>query len=370
MPVTRLSVENYRSVRELRLPLKPINVIVGANGCGKSNLYQSLGLVRHAAAGTLALALAEEGGFPSVLWAGARKKGPVRLAVELELDTYVYRLELGLPNADPRYTVFHGDPQIKEESLIRVEGRKRIRLLDRGTSLCKLANLDGRSEIYPHFLSGSESALSQILNARDYPSLDDFRREVLKWRFYHNFRTDHESPLRQPQIGVRTFALANDGHDLAAALATVRENGDAKLLDDAISDAFPGAQLLVLAERSKFEVGMEFPGIDRPMSARELSDGTLRYLCLLAALLSPTPAPLIALNEPETSLNMDLLPPLARLIAAVGGRSQIWLTTHSAVLADGITELTGVQPFRLEKLDGATHRAGRPPGLAFSAEFD
>ena len=94
--------------------------------------------------------------------------------------------------------------------------------------------------------------------------------------------------------------------------------------------------------------------LKRPLDARELSDGTLRYLCLLAALLSPRPPPLLALNEPETSLHPDLLKPLGQLLADAAQRSQLWVTTHSEVLAKELTRLTGAIPVRLQKVDGAT----------------
>ena len=86
----------------------------------------------------------------------------------------------------------------------------------------------------------------------------------------------------------------------------------------------------------------------------ELSDGTLQYLCLLAALLSPRPPTFLALNEPETSLHPNLLEPLARLIVAAARNSQLWVTTHSSGLADQIVRLSGSKPIHLTKLEGET----------------
>jgi predicted ATPase len=96
------------------------------------------------------------------------------------------------------------------------------------------------------------------------------------------------------------------------------------------------------------------PSLMRPLDGRELSDGTLRYLCLLAALLSPRPPPLMALNEPETSLHPDLLEPLAELLAAAARTSQLWVTTHSEELAGHLQRLTKAHPLRLAMKDGAT----------------
>jgi len=74
MTVRELWVEGYRSIRSLQLDLTPVTVVVGANGSGKTNLYRAMRLLSAAAEGTLARSLADEGGMPSVLWAGPRKK--------------------------------------------------------------------------------------------------------------------------------------------------------------------------------------------------------------------------------------------------------------------------------------------------------
>jgi predicted ATPase len=111
--------------------------------------------------------------------------------------------------------------------------------------------------------------------------------------------------------------------------------------------------------RARFSLLLGMPGFRNPFDARELSDGTLRYLCLLAALLSPRPPSVLALNEPETSLHPDLIAPLARLIVRASRDSQIWITTHSEALAGEIGRLAAVTPIRLEKVEGETCVVGQ-----------
>jgi len=84
--IAELHVSGYRSIRDLQLPLGDVNVLIGPNGSGKTNLYRSVQLLAAAARGQLARSIALEGGMASVLWAGARKKGAVRMAVEVELE--------------------------------------------------------------------------------------------------------------------------------------------------------------------------------------------------------------------------------------------------------------------------------------------
>jgi len=104
-----------------------------------------------------------------------------------------------------------------------------------------------------------------------------------------------------------------------------------------------------------FEVQMQQHGLLRCLKAAELSDGTLRYLLLIAALLSPRPPALMVLNEPETSLHPDLLPPLARLIAQASKRSQIIVVTHAIALISELDAAANPRRIVLEKELGETH---------------
>jgi len=104
---------------------------------------------------------------------------------------------------------------------------------------------------------------------------------------------------------------------------------------------------------------MRLPGILRFFEATELSDGTLQYLCLLTALLSPRPPSLMALNEPESSIHPQMLAPLARLIVDASSHSQIWITTHAVQLADALCSDSGCAPIQLEKVGGQTQIQGQ-----------
>src|ERR1700694_3304398 len=121
--IKKLHIEGYRSIRDLTLNLLPINVLTGPNGCGKSNLYNSLVLIARAAEGRLARAIAEEGGTPSVFWAGGervrlqRKRPPKRVVLGFEGEEFAYELQVGLPgfNEHALGTMFNLDPRVKEE---------------------------------------------------------------------------------------------------------------------------------------------------------------------------------------------------------------------------------------------------------------
>ncbi|WP_434386623.1 AAA family ATPase [Melittangium boletus] len=355
MAISQLEVSGYRSVRKLVLPLERLTVVVGPNGSGKTNLYRALYLLCAAAQGQLTRVLADEGGVPSVLWAGARDKKPARLTVGVTLDGLAYELSLGpVPTGPEDPSFFILDPEVKEEHLWALEARRKLVLMERKDRSAFLRDGEGQRVAFPLTLWSGESVLAQLAEPHRFPRLSELQGTLRQWRFYHHFRTDPDAPQRSPQVGVRTPVLAHDGRDLAAALQTIVEIGDAAGLERAITEAFPGARLEIQATEGRFGLWLHQAGLARALSARELSDGTLRYLCLLAALLSPRPPEFLVLNEPETSLHPELLGPLARLLVEASQRSQICVTTHADALSEALARSGRSTSVRLRKVQGAT----------------
>lgn len=375
MRVHRLDIAGYRSIRSLSISLGQLNVFTGPNGCGKSNLYRALWLLAQAAQGRFARAMADEGGMHSALWAGPRKTFEHReISLGVAMGELEFEFVCGLPppsdEIDPeRASFFNLDPLVKHE-LVRV-GRKAAfapLLMERRHGTVMLRDEAQRMRPLVNEVDASESVLSQIQQPHLYPELAALQRSMLAWRFYHHFRSDLHAPMRSAPVPVRTPVLSDDGADLANALRTIHELGDQDRLHTAIEQAFPGRRLVFTPPRdgsvALTEFWLETSDLRRRLSPRELSDGTLRYLCLLAALLSPRPAPLLALNEPETSIHADLLRPLAGLIVDASRHSQVWVTTHSTALAEQIESLGSIKPTRLE-LHRAATRIEREGSRAF-----
>ena len=371
MAIREIHVTGYRSVRNLRLHLSQINVLTGPNATGKTNLYNSVFLLAKAAAGGFAQVIAEEGGMPSVVWAGARKSrsiGSARLesvhmTLGVKTETFSYELVCGLPkHSPPSKSAFDLDPEVKEERvwMDTPQGLK-VTFFERTPKGAWILDNDERLADYSGELLPTESVLSQLREPHLYPELSSLRTEMSRWRFYHHFRTDADSPLRHPQVGVRTPVLSHDGRDLAAALQTINEVGQSQELHEAIRQALPGASLEIEHDEhdGMFAVLLRMPGLRRSLRARDLSDGTLRYLCLLAALLSPRPPSLLALNEPETSLHPDLLEPLAKQMVNAAKHSQLWVVTHSNKLAELVEKYSGEAPVPLTLVGGETRVLGQ-----------
>ncbi|MDX1802591.1 MAG: AAA family ATPase [Alcanivorax sp.] len=374
--LTRLAISNYRSVLELVVPLAPLNVITGANGSGKSNLYRALRLLAATARDDVVAALAAEGGLDSTFWAGpetittAMRRGLVpvqggprdhgrRLRLGFSDDDYGYLIELGLPSPDST-SAFNLDPEIKRELIWAGDDcRPATTLVDRRGPAVKVRDDSGWKSL-AHHLNSFDSLLSQVADARSAPQVLSLRERIRGWRFYDHFRTDRDAPARQVQIGTRTPVLHHDGRDLAAALQTIREIGDSDALDAAIEDAFPGARLTIEPlDDGRLKLAFHQYGLLRPLTAAELSDGTLRYLLLVAALLTPRPPSLMVLNEPENSLHPDLLPALARLIEQASQLSQLWVVSHAAPLVEALAAHPISHPVELYKELGETRVAGQ-----------
>ena len=139
-----------------------------------------------------------------------------------------------------------------------------------------------------------------------------------------------------------------------------REIGDKAALEEAIGDAFPGARLdITIQGDGRFSVALYQEGLLRPLSGSELSDGTLRYLLWVAALLTPRPPSLMVLNAPETSLHPDLLPALGRLIVRASEVTQVWVVSHADRLIAGLNQSARRNPIEVEKELGQTRVLGQ-----------
>lgn len=348
-----LAVSGYRSLRAVAVRLGRLTVVTGANGSGKSSLYRALRLLADCGRGRVIGSLAAEGGLQSALWAGpatlggarhsgrvegTTRKEPISLRLGVAGADLGYLVDLGLPPQMPGSTGFFlRDPEIKREAVWFGPIMRPATVAARRSQAKVHLRGDAGWEPGPVELAPHLSMLQEYDDLQRAPELWAMRRALTEWRFYDGFRVDAHAPARRPQVGTRTPVLADDGSDLAAALATIVED-DRSRLAEFVADAFDRARVNVHVAEGLFDVALHQPGMLRPLRSAELSDGTLRYLLWLAALLTPSPPTLMVLNEPETSLHPRLLAPLARMIADAVGRSQVVVVTHSGLLLAALAE--------------------------------
>ena len=222
MRIREIGIAGYRSLRAIRFPVGGLTVFVGANGVGKTNLYRALQLLQASAAGTLSRELASEGGMQSALWAGKRRTNqPARMKLSVGLGgadrgrpqaefsydaetgvTYSYAIDIGLPM--PTAAALPLEPQVKEETLLFHKSRRPVAILDRRGPRAVATDEEGKKQALGTELLASETALGALQDPARFPDVDVVRRTMLDWRFYHDFRSDRASPLRQPCLAVTT----------------------------------------------------------------------------------------------------------------------------------------------------------------------
>ncbi|WP_256841079.1 AAA family ATPase [Ornithinimicrobium cryptoxanthini] len=374
--IRTIAIQGYRSIRDLALELSGLDVVTGANGSGKSNLYRALRLLAGCADGSVVGAIARDGGLGSILWAGPERpakevvaghapaqgtvrRGPVGLRLGYSGDDLGYLVDLGIP--PPGHSPFVNDPEIKREQVFHgAVARAGSLLVDRHGPVVKVR--EGAWRTLDWQVAPSESLLAEAVGLEDAPEIAAVRGAIRGWRFYDHFRTDVDAPARQPCIGTVSPVLAADGGNLAAVLTTISFQGDQDGVQSAVDAAFPGSSLgLSQLDDGRVQASLRQPGLLRPLRPTELSDGTLRYLLLVAALKTTRPPGLMVLNEPETSLHRDLLPALATLIADAAPSTQVVVVTHSPELIESLVE-QGARRHELTK-DAAGTRSAQDGGL-------
>ena len=232
--LTTLAINNYRSIREIVIPLTRLNLIIGSNGSGKSNLYRALRLLAATAQDGIVAPLALEGGLKSVVWAGpddrsgrmrrgeipvqARARGtpPPRLRLGFSGEDFGYAVSMGLVSHDSGESKetpssFALDPEFKRESIWAGPFLRRANLLiDREGSVVRRKS-DAGWDVLTQSLPRYESLFSQVGKDELSPEVFAVREAMRSWRFYDHFRIDTDAPARRPQIGTRTLVLNHDG---------------------------------------------------------------------------------------------------------------------------------------------------------------
>jgi predicted ATPase len=251
--------------------------------------------------------------------------------------------------------MFSHDPEIKRECIWRgsTMDAKSI-CADRRSGMLRVRGSKGSWQDVELYLAPNAGVVLEYSDPFNAPELIQLRDMFRSWRFYDSFRTDQEAAARRISIGSCTPIMSADGSNLASAMQTIREIGDSMGLDRAIEDAFPGSSMQIEKRELGIRLTLQQPGMLRKLSVSELSDGTLRFLLLAAALFTPRPPEFMVLNEPENSLHPELIPALSRMILAASSRCQVIVVTHCDSLVQELSVDDELVTIRLRKQLGET----------------
>ena len=313
------------------IELKRLNVLIGPNGSGKSNFLEGIDILRSAPR-DLVSPIRKGGGIHDWIWRG--KPGSIAVIgviVENPQGSQPLRYQLTFAERGQRFEL--GSEAIEDERI--ADGQIYYGQLGREVSIYK----DGiRRNLRPEEVKPDQSILAQRKDPDQYPELTYLGEALSRISIYREWSLGRDSPLRLPQkADLPNDFLQEDGKNLALVLNSFQGKPAVKRrVLDALCKLYEGiTDFHVKIEGSTVQLFLEEGDVVIP--ATRLSDGTLRYLCLLAILCHPQPPPLICIEEPELGLHPDILPTVSKLLLEASERSQLIVTTHSDMLVDALT---------------------------------
>ncbi len=344
MLIKSLHLKNILSFKDTKLDLQPLNVLIGANGSGKSNLIDAVALLQ-AVPGDLPAYFRRSGPISDWVWNGDQQTSEAVLSAPeicAVLDTgnlpafLEYRLGLTVVRNTGHYDVTSENLALLgfPESLPAVVKRGyRDATISNGGLFDPTETGDTVSTA--DFASLGTSVLGEIRDRLHYPIADDVARLLAAIRFYRSWTVGRHSPTRSPQRtdGDSSF-LEEDFSNLSLVVNDLRENqGLGPTLDSCLGRFYETYQSLhTPVFDSMIRLTARETGLSRPIPATRLSDGTIRFIALLAILCHPEPPPLICIEEPEIAMHPDSLGLIAELLRKAAERTQIIVTTHSPEL--------------------------------------
>ncbi|MDZ8108651.1 MAG: AAA family ATPase [Nostoc sp. DedQUE12a] len=333
------------------IQLQPLNVLIGSNASGKSNLIEAIGLLQ-ATPGNLTAPIREGGGVREWLWKGATgiPTAEIEAVIDYPQGIMPLRYKLGFTMVNQRLEIV--DEAIENQNanydgaedvyfFYRYQNGRPV-LNVRTTPEGQAGTSTGRSSrrLRQEELSPNQSVLSQKKDLDSYPELTYLGNQFSKIRIYREWNIGRYTPPRMAQpADLPNDFLDEDARNLGHVLNNLDYQGEKpKLLKqlqkfyDAIDD------ITIRVESATVQVFLREQKLGLAVPATRLSDGTLRYLCLLTILSHPSPPPLVCIEEPEVGLHPDILPTIAELLIQASKRTQLVVTTHSDSLVSGLSE--------------------------------
>lgn len=322
--LSKLSISGFKSIRELKdFELRSLNVIIGANGAGKSNFIQIFRMLQAMVDKNFSKFILERGGADNFLFNGPKQTKEINIQFDFEPPSYSggvnsYRFEL--------------TPTFDETFLIS-EARK----------------YEGKVKATFWRSYGGPSDESRLRDERDEKSLDGqyfgvgyyVYQSISQWMVYHFHDTSSSAPMRRSEIIEDNQRLRSDASNIAPFLLKLKNEDDSSYQEilDAVRLVIPffdqfRLDVMQLGEAEKVRLSWQQKGSDFPMQPYHLSDGSIRFICLATALLQPDPPSTIIIDEPELGLHPAGINILAELIQAASTRTQVIVATQSPSLID------------------------------------
>ena len=328
------------------IELQPLNVLIGTNASGKSNLIEAMGVLK-ATPTDLVAPIRQGGGISDFLWKG--EKGTPTAKIEAILDyperTMPLRYQISFTAVGQRLEVVDEAiedkaPRNSSESVpffyyrYNHRGRPVINVIEDNEQQTRNLRTLRREDIIPY-----QSILSQRKDPELYPELSYLGNKFADIGLYRNWQTGRDSVSRKAQqTDLPEHPLLEDGGNLGLVLNNLQYQLGSRLIIEKLQLFYDAAEeLSIKIYGGTVQIFIRETGLIQPIPATRLSDGTLRYLFLIALLLDPTPPPLICIEEPEIGLHPDILPVVAEMLIEASQRTQLIVTTHSDALVSALS---------------------------------
>jgi|HubBroStandDraft_1064217.scaffolds.fasta_scaffold50649_1 predicted ATPase len=327
MYVQSLKISGFTSFKDVTWKPERLNVLIGPNRSGKSNLLRALELIRASAAGNLRDFVLGKGGLPRLLWGGLAQQVEFEIGTAIAPDTY--RFSLG---PMPQSASF----RVEAESLSFSDQSAPVFFRD--GDVLTVGAPDNALAVGPaKRLPETETYLSLLSALWTDPVPYMFQQQLRAWTIHQNLHVDEDAPIRRSAVVRKETRISYNGQNLIPVLTTLYEGDFKDAIDNGMSAAFPDDYKELIfreTEPNRIHLYIRRKHGHREDSAADLSDGTLRFLLLLTILATPDPPPLIAIDEPEAGLHPSMLPIVAETAAAAATRTQVILSTHSPEMLD------------------------------------
>jgi predicted ATPase len=350
MSILDLKIHGFRSLKDIQWKPGKLNVLIGPNGSGKSNLLRCLELISVTARGNLGKYIQRLGGMEPLVWDGLAEGigfsflgSPNFLEHDAWPGNLTYEIELTRVGKSSSYTI--------TKELLNGRGKSEksnspLELIERGPSCASIFD-ENRETLTSttESIREDETLLSSVISPFFANRvISDFRENLASWSVYHDMRVDRDAVIRQSTVTRNETRLDPDGQNLISVLHTLYSTDRAfkQNVNSAMSAAFgDDFEELVFppAADQRIQLRLKWRSLSHDQSAAELSDGTLRFLLLMAILASPSPAPLIAIDEPETGLHPSMFPIIAEFAVDASERTQVIITTHSPVFLSAFKDV-------------------------------
>jgi predicted ATPase len=350
--INRVTINNFLSFDDngVDIELQPLNVIIGTNGSGKSNFLEAFDLLKNAPS-SISRTIREGGGVSDWLYKGGDDTKKANLAFEVENHVksprhQVLRYTLSFDTLANKF-------EIVDEKIVNAKPDKNeiqpYTYYDflNGNPTINISDIDEKSVGRQRHLNREEvdvtkSILEQKRDIVLYPEITQLAAEFSKLRLYRDWTFGRYSPSRLPQkADLQNQYLESDCSNLCLVLSEISLNTRAKrkLIQELKLFYHDVEDYEIHTSDSSAQIFFHETGLRTAVPATRLSDGTLRYLCLLAILFHPTPPPLVCIEEPELGMHPDILPNLGKLLREASEHTQLIITTHSANLVDSFTDI-------------------------------